>query len=422
MRAVPSGPCRWPSLVLLFFIFALAVSVVPSSAWAQAVSAGNAQGTVTDPQGAVVPGVKITLTDPATKSNYTATTNADGRYFLANLPPANYDVTASKSGFATAKVTAQAVNVATTTTIDLQMTVGEVSTTVEVQATNTELQTMNATVGNTVTGIALNSLPSVGLDVSTFAVLQPGVSPDGYVAGTAVDQSTFQLDGGNNTNDMDGSMTVYTGSFNGDVTGGVVGNGNTPSGVVPTPADSVEEFKTNTTNQTADFNSSSGMQVAVVTKRGTDRWHGTAYEYYLDNNFSANTWQNNCTTPCGKTYTPAPDWHRSWFGVAGGGPIISKNILGGKTYFFANYQGSRWPNSTTTTKNVPGPGMLQGLLEFNGTVYNLNPNPVTYSGPTLAGKCTKCFLQNGVTYPVGTSTPAGASIDPTPLDPMGIGL
>jgi hypothetical protein len=390
------------------------------------VNTGNVNGQVTDPQGAVVPGVKITLTNPATSTTFTATTNDEGRYFLANVPPATYDVTAAKSGFATAKIAAQTISVGTTSTVDLRMTVGEVSTTVEVQATNTELQTMNATIGNTVPPLAITSLPAMGLDVSTFAVLQPGVAPGGQAAGTNVDQSAFVLDGGNNTNDMDGSMTVYTGSFTGDPSGGVTGGGNLPSGVVPTPADSVEEIKTNTTNQTADFNSSSGMQVQIVTKRGTNSWHGTAYEYYLDNNFSANTWQNNCTTACGKTYTPQADWHRSWFGVAGGGPLISKKILGGKTYFFANYQGTRWHNSSTATKTVPGPGMLQGLLEFSNSgvisVYNLNPTATVYSGPTLTGKCSRCGLVNGVSYPVGISTVTGTSIDSTPLDPRGLGI
>src|SRR5579884_1706727 len=352
MRAVTSGPCRWSSLALLLMIFALAVSVVPSSAWAQAINTGNVAGQVTDPQGAVVPGVKITLTDPNTSTTFSSVTNDQGRFFLANVPPATYDVTATKSGFSTAKVSAQTISVGTTSTINIQMAVGQVSTTVEVQASNVELQTMNATIGNTVPAIAVNSLPAMGLDVSTFAVLQPGVSPGGQAAGTQVDQASFMLDGGQNTNDMDGSMTVYTGSFTGDPSGGVTGSGNLPSGVVPTPADSVEEIKTNTTNQTADFNSSSGMQVQIVTKRGTNAWHGTAYEYYLDNNFSANTWQNNCTTACGKSYTPQPDWHRSWFGLAGGGPLIPKRILGGKTYFFANYQGTRWHNSGTSTKTV----------------------------------------------------------------------
>src|SRR5207248_3164396 len=153
------------------------------------------------------------------------------------------------------------------------------------------------TVGNDITGIALDSLPSLNRDVSTFVELQPGVSPDGSVAGTMVDQSSFQLDGGNNTNDMDGSMSVYTNTFAGDPTGGV-SNGSLfaasgPTGVMPTPADSVQEFKVNTANQTADFNSSSGAQVEMVTRRGGNNWHGSLYEYYLDNNFSANTWDNN---------------------------------------------------------------------------------------------------------------------------------
>ena len=154
------------------------------------------------------------------------------------------------------------------------------------------VETLNATVGSTVSGLSLDSLPSIARDTSTFLTLQSGISPDGSVAGAVVDQSSFQLDCGENTNDMDGSMSVYTKTFAGDPTGGVsnqsfaVAAG--PTGVLPTPADSVEEFKVNTANQTADFNSSSGAQVEVVTRRGTDTLHGSVYEYYLDNNFSAN--------------------------------------------------------------------------------------------------------------------------------------
>ena len=118
---------------------------------------------------------------------------------------------------------------------------------------------------------------------------------------------------------------VYNPNFGDDPAGGLFSNannaisgvinginGNQPSGVMPTPVDSVEEFKVATTNQTADFNNSSGMEVSIVTKRGTNAWHGTAYEYYLDNNFSGNTWENN------QSGTPVPDWHRSWFGAASG--------------------------------------------------------------------------------------------------------
>src|SRR5450755_2657244 len=285
-------------------------------------------------------------------------------------------------------------------TNNVVMKVGSKSQTVEVQATGVELQTLNATVGNTVSGLALNSLPSIARDTSTFLTLQPGISPDGSVAGAVVDQSSFQLDGGENTNDMDGSMSVYTPSYAGDPTGGVAGqsfgssgNGGA-TGVMPTPADSVEEFKVNVAGMGADFNSSAGAQVQIVTKRGSDQWHGTGYEYYLDNNLNANTWQNNYSG------IPNPSFHYNRFGGSIGGPIVAKKVLGGKTYFFANYEGFRFPQATTIEKAVPSAAMRLGLLQFGGQTYNLNPTPVTY---------------NGVTY-MPAQCPAG------PCDPRGIGI
>jgi hypothetical protein len=278
-----------------------------------------------------VAGATITLKDVSTGSTLTATTNEAGRYIFANVTPGIYDAQISKTGFSTTKASRVSVKVAQATTLNTSLQVGGATVVVEVTAAATEMQTMNATIGNTVTGLALDSLPSLGRDVSTFVTMQPGVSPDGSVAGTAVDQSSFSLDGGNNTNDMDGSMQVYTPSYAGDPTGGLISNPNGnfaasgPTGVMPTPADSVEEFRVGTTNQTADFNNSSGMQVSVVTKRGTNAWHGTAYEYYLDNNFSGNTWDNNLAG------IPVPSFHYNRFGGAVGGPLIPKDFLGGKT-------------------------------------------------------------------------------------------
>jgi hypothetical protein len=210
-------------------------------------------------------------------------------------------------------------------------------------------------------------MPTIGRDSSTFVTLQPGVSPDGSVAGAVVDQSTFMLDGGQNTNDMDGSMQVYTPSFGGDPTGGIVANvfGGAPTGVMPTPLDSIEEFKVNTTNQTADFNSSAGAQVQVVTKRGTNSWHGAAYNYYLDNNFNANSWDNNANG------NARPSYHYDRAGLSGGGPIIPKTILGGKTYFFGNFEGFWWPGSVTIQRVVPSANMRAGILEFGGVQYHL---------------------------------------------------
>ncbi len=357
----------WFSTLVLMVTILLLASAVPAGA--QVASAGQVSGVVTDKTGAVVPGATVTMIDNGTKEERTTTSNSAGQYTFVSLPSGLYNITVVKSGFSKFVISNQQVSVGSPVTANAVLSVGAASQTVEVAATGVELQTMNATIGNTVTGVALDSLPSLGRDVSTFVTLQPGISPDGSVAGTVVDQSSFSLDGGNNTNDMDGSMSVYTPSFAGDPTGGISNQSNGvaggPTGVMPTPADSVEEFKVSSALQGADFNSSSGAQVQVVTKRGTSTWHGTVYEYYLDNNFNANTWQNNLNG------VPNADYHYNRFGAAAGGPILPK-MLGGKTYFFANYQGFRWPNSTTVERAVPSADMRNGLLTFGGVTYNLS--------------------------------------------------
>jgi Carboxypeptidase regulatory-like domain len=388
----------------------------------QSVSSGTITGTVTDPSGGAVVGATVTLTDVSTSTTRTATTNEAGRYVFANVVPGTYTVTINMTGFRLAKFSNQVVNIGTTLTLNVAMEMGSVSQTVEVTATNSELQTMNATVGNTITGVALESLPSLGRDVSTFATLQPGVAPDGSVGGANQDQNSFQLDGGNNSSDMDGTQNTYTPSFAGDPSGGLVNNyvtgtspaggpgGGAPTGVMPTPVDSIEEFKVGTTNQTADFNSSAGAQVQLVTKRGTNQVHGTVYEYYLDNNWAANTFDNNATN------TSRPSYHYSHFGAAGGGPILPKQILGGKTYIFANYEGFRFPNSVTVTKAVPSDLLEQGILQFkdaSGVVqaYNLNPTPVTVNGITYQPALCPGDLASGV--PAGRCNPLGLGISPT---------
>jgi len=356
---------RFAYFSLLFVLFI--PLFVPIHAAAQTSATGVIAGTVTDPSGAAVVEATVTITDSSTNAVRTATTNDTGRYFFANVIPGSYTATVTKTGFRTAKLTSQTVAVSTTLTLNVTMEIGAVTQTVEVTATGTDLQTMNATVGFTVSGDLLQSLPSIQRDAATFVTLQPGVSPDGSVAGAVSDQSSFMLDGGQNSNDMDGSMAVYTPTFAGDPTGGIVANqiGGSPTGVMPTPLDSVEEFKVDTTNQTADFNSSGGAQVKVVTKRGTNSWHGTAYEYYFDNHLNANTWDNNTNVDSAGNPKLRPDYHYNRFGVGAGGPIIPKDILGGKTYFFANFEGFRWQNQQTYEVPVPSANMRAGILTFN---------------------------------------------------------
>jgi len=405
----------------VFATFVLCLSVLALSSatmWGQSTDSGTVVGTITDASGAMVAGATVKLTDTATARSQTTVTNDTGRYTFATVTPGVYNLSVSKTGFATTKADHQEVTVGSTRTVNLALQVGAANVVVEVTAAGNELQTTDATVGQTITGIALDSLPGLGRDVSTFVTLQPGVAPDGSVAGANQDQNSFQLDGGNNSSDMDGTQNTYTASFASDPTGGLVNNqvtgtapggspgGGGPTGVMPTPADSIEEFRVGTNNQTADFNSSAGAQVRLVTKRGTNQWHGSGYEYYLDNNWAANTFDNNFSQ------TKRPSYHYSRFGFSVGGPVIPKEILGGKTFFFANYEGFRWPNSATTTRATPSADMRLGLLTSGGVTYNLNPYPVTSAGGTVYKADAGCS-SDLTDFPSGFCDPQRLGISPT---------
>ena len=329
------------------FVLSLAIllGLGTTAAWSQATSTATVTGLVTDEQNAAVAGAEVHLLENATGDSHTTLTNETGRYVVVNVQPGTYVVTVSKQGFTVFKISAQKVDLGASLSINATLKIGSTSTTVEVTATvGADLQTTNATVGNTLTSATLMLLPNMGRDVSTLAVLQPGVSPTGMTAGAYSDQNVFMLDGGNNSDDMAGNNTSYVTNFTG--TGGTQTNGS-PSGIVPTPVESIEEFKVGSFNQSADFSGSIGSQVQMATKRGTNAYHGSAYGFYFATNVgAANSWANNHTPSGGLTYTALPSNHRDRFGGSLGGVLLPK-FLGGKTYFYVNYEGSRFPNVGT---------------------------------------------------------------------------
>ena len=372
-----------------FHLFASVIfllSLTGLCAWAQSTATGTVSGQVVDQTRAAAAGAQVRLTDAATGSTLSVLSNDAGRYIFLNVKPGVYNIAIGKSGFSLYKVDQQHVEVGQVLTINATLEVGSTATTIEVTASpGAELQTTNATVGATLTGPSLINLPNIGRDASTFAIFQPGVSPNGSVAGAMYDQNTFQLDGGNNSNDMDGSMMDYTGSFTNNVPTAGAGS---PSGTMPTPVESVEEFKVATSGMTADFNGSSGSQVQMVTKRGTNSVHGSAYEYYFASDVgAANSWDNNHTPSGSLPYTPLPVTHSNRFGAALGGQLIPKRVLGGKWYAFFNYEGFRFPQSSIYTRAVPTATLRAGIIQINegsaGEVaYNLNNGPVTVNGVT----------------------------------------
>ncbi|MGB7135130.1 MAG: carboxypeptidase-like regulatory domain-containing protein, partial [Acidobacteriaceae bacterium] len=178
----------------------LAAMVTAPRIMAQATNTGTVVGTITDPSSAVIPGAAITITNTSAGVALRAVSNDSGSYTIQNVPPATYTMTASKQGFSVARAAGVIVSVGTQTTINLTLKVGSTAETVEVQVLGTELQTLNSTVGSTIAPEAIAALPSLNHDVNTFTELQPGVAPNGSVAGAVNDQNMFVLDGGNNSN------------------------------------------------------------------------------------------------------------------------------------------------------------------------------------------------------------------------------
>ena len=384
MRRLPTrvfhltSPARTLFLLLLCSAFLL----FANSMLGQSTSTGTVVGQASDPSGAVVPGATVSLIDHTTGTTKTTTTNDAGRFVFVNVNPGTYDITITKQGFATAKFPQQAVSIGQQTSVNATLKVGGASEQVVVEASGATLQTLNATVGTTIAFQNLQELPNLSRDVSSLMTIQPAIAPNGSVAGAVRDQNTFQLDGGNNSSDMDGTQSTYTPTFAATSNNTA---GTNPTGVMPTPVESIEEFKVNVSNQTADFNGSSGAQIQLVTRRGGDSWHGAVYEYYLGSNFGANTWLNNHTPTKdskGNILSPSTKLisnHYNRFGASIGGPL-GPAFLGGKTYFFANYEGRRYPQNTQIDKRVPSARLRLGLItDTSGSkgVYNINPYPVT---------------------------------------------
>ncbi|MGH9487319.1 MAG: carboxypeptidase regulatory-like domain-containing protein [Terriglobales bacterium] len=402
-------------------VFLMAAAIVslccfaPAPAKAQNSSAGTVVGQVVDAQGKAIVGAVVTLTNQASNGVTPTITNSVGRYSFTNLQPGTYALSVKKDGFKTATIANQAVIVGKPLTLNVPMQVGEASQTVEVTASGAELQTMNATVGNSITGAAIMQLPNINRDANSLTMLQPNLSADGGVAGAALDQNSFTVDGGNNSNDMDGSNSVYTNATGGET-----------SGVIPTPAESVEMFTVSTNNQAADVNSAAGSSVSMVTKRGTGAVHGSVYEYYLGSYLAANDWSDN------RAGTPRAKSHRNRFGAALGGEILP-NWLGGKTYIFGNYEGLRYPQAPTLTRDTPTATLRDGVIA--ATSGNEATEPICSAGGAAdaAGGCadssrTVTYYNlnptsvqvGGITYaPAMCKSPTSAS---TACDPRGLGM
>ncbi|MGA2746611.1 MAG: TonB-dependent receptor [Candidatus Sulfotelmatobacter sp.] len=392
-----SGLHRALRLLSLFAGLALLTSMfLVSSAAAQSTSSLN--GNVTDPSGAAVAGAKITLTEPATGLQRNATSNGSGLYQFLDVPPGNYRLEAAAPGFATYLATKITLVVSIPSTLPIRLQVTGGTTTVNVDAEAPLINRTDASLGNVVEGNQIDELPIAARNVVELLSLQAGVA---YL-GDALDQNTDTRSGAVNGLRSDQSNVTLDGIGVNDQN-----NGYAFTSVLNVPPDSVQEFRVTTANANADSGYSSGAQVALVTKSGTNDFHGSAYEYNRNTVFSANDpflkWSQISSGEPNK----APELSYNVFGVTLGGPV-KKNRL----FFFANYEGFRQAAGTSVLRDVPSATLRAGdLVYLCQTLSDGSPDTTTCPGGTV----------NGVT---GVQ-PGYYALGPTQIqqiDPNGIGV
>ena len=373
------------SVTVIVALLFWAIQAMPQTA------TGRVIGTITDAQGATVPGAKVVVTNTDTSTHWETVTGTDGTYQVLNLPIGNYSVAVEHAGFTKAVSEPQPLEINQSLRLDIRMVIGALSQTVTVADNAAQVETVNPTVGGTVTGATIQNLPLNGRDTLDLALTEPGVTPalpsvygatvptgKASVAGGRDNSVTYLLNGGDNTSFSYGIPVMD-----------------------PNP-DTVEEFRVLENNYTAEYGRSGGGIVTVVTKSGTNQVHGTVFDYLRNDAFNANNYFNNAAG------LPRPVLKRNQFGGTIGGPITIPHLLDGKDrfFFFFGYQGQRQDSVTVGNAiTTYTPAELNGNFSHSPNTNGPDPN-------------VAAFLQAHPYFQSNASLAANAIIDPTKIDPV----
>jgi hypothetical protein len=390
------------SLKRNFLTFLVAMFVATTCAWAQ-VGTTSIRGTVTDKSGAVIATAKVTLTSAAQALTREITTSSTGEYEFLALPPGTYTLTVEMAGFRKFENRNVQLLVNLPATVNVTLEVGVATETVEVSAQAVTLNTTDATLGIAFDENQVKQLPMEGRNVPDLLSLQAGVlytgnrsdinvdvdTRNGAVNGARSDQSNITLDG----------MPVND------------SGGHAFKSVLPVTLDSVQEFRVTTTNYNADQGGSSGAQVALVTKSGTNDFHGSAYEYHRNTYTSANDYfVKHAELEAGNPNVP-PKLIRNVFGTSVGGPILKDRF-----YFFLNFEGTRRAEAASAVRTIPTDSLRDGVVQYLcQTLPDGSPDTKTCPGNTVTGV-------SGKTY---TALPGNQVLGPNEIkqmDPLGIGV
>ena len=329
-------------------------------------------GTVTDPGGAIVPGAQVTARNADTGLTRTVASNDEGSYRIEFLPVGKYSVEVTLTGFKKALVSDIVLQINDTVRVDVALNVGQVSETVTISdMSTTTVNTSTPEIGRTIQAAEITNLPLVERNVYTLLDLTPGVqSNNNGVATASTGTSTFILGYPEQRTLINGGTDGGTGSVNYYLDGGInMTNLRNTGNILPNP-DAIQEFRVQTNSYNAEYGRYASGIINVLTKSGTNQWHGSAFEYLRNTVFNANDW--------GSTLAKAP-FHRNQFGATLGGPIKHD-----KAFFFFSYSGLRQATSTFLS-GARVPTALERIGNF--TASGTKPTDPATNGP---------FVCNGV--------------------------
>src|ERR1700678_2003268 len=399
-----------PVISLSFAIFML----VAINSWAGV--GGSVSGTVRDESNAVVPGASVKATNVETGVQHQAATNGQGFYSFPNLPIGHYSIGMQKAGFQPYQRTGITLEADSALTVDAVLNVGETSDVVTVVENQTQVETTSTQIGEVITGARMTAVPLNGRSFTDLLSLQPGVAPV-----TSITSETVQ-DVGASVLSPSGDLNPGTISINGqrEFANSFIVNGsdveedvNMGAAIIPN-LDSIAEFRILTNSFDAEYGEFSGGQINVVTKSGTNDFHGSAFEFLRNTDFDARNY-----------FSPARGaFNQNQFGGTFGGPIRK-----GKVFFFGDYQGTRSTQGIDTPQiPIPSNQDRQGNLSdlkssFTTTDANGNTIPTTVTGSSWATSLSQ-QLGYGVTqnepyyYYAGEHEPIDPT-DPSKVYPSG---
>ncbi|HVS87368.1 MAG TPA: carboxypeptidase-like regulatory domain-containing protein [Candidatus Acidoferrum sp.] len=399
LRLREAVPLAYPRIFRAMAMLLLAFLVGGRVVYAQATT--SVRGTVTDPSGSAVVGANVVLANADSKTERDATTGTQGEYQFLFLPPGTYTLSVTATGFARSEQTGLQLLVNTPATANVQLKLGQTTESIKVTSEAPALNLVDASLGNSFNETQVRQIPLEGRNVPDLLSLQAGVAytgsrsdlqsanykdqdtRSGAVNGARSDQSNISLDGVD-VNDQSSGYAFTS--------------------VLPVTLDSVEEFRVTTTNYGADQGEGSGAQVVLVTKSGTNNFHGSLYEYNRNTPTSANDYlvkiaENRIGLP-----NKPLKLIRNIFGGSIGGPIQKDRL-----FFFANYEGTREREEHTVLRNIPTASLRDGVL-----LYQCQDPTACTGGSPVTGI-------SGTNYPVQTGFFALGPTQIKNLDPLNIG-